>query len=248
MAALNRDADFDWNRLQIENADGPNVPLETSSGGEIRLCSKDSVEPIAGSLANRLANWMRDADLIVGCFAWLTNFRVLDSLAAVKYGCQIVVQKEDFLRPDRGHSAKSTTILHRKYSAMKCRIRRIQLPYANELSVGSDDLADPVRCAGRRGDDRRKAVPRMHHKFAVKCRVREVSEDSDGYREVSPMSVWTGSFNPTLNGTASRENAVIINSEAVADFYAREWACVFAMSEQLNWQSEWVCPEYRIGT
>ena len=212
----------------------------------------DFVEPLAGNLAHKLAGWVRDADLVIGCFAWLTNFRVLDALAGVKYGCQIVVQKEDFLRPDKGHTSKSNAILQQKYAAMKCGVGRLELPHAGSLSVCSGDSGEAVRCAGRRNDDRRKAVPRMHHKFAVKCRVLRVKEDN-GHGEyehhvVTPTAVWTGSFNPTLNGAASRENAVIINSSAVADFYAKEWARVFAMSETLNWRSEWMCPDYRIGT
>ncbi|HEY6900413.1 MAG TPA: hypothetical protein VI233_07215, partial [Puia sp.] len=37
--------------------------------------------------------------LIVGCVAWLTSLPILDALAQCK-NVQILVQKEDFLRPD----------------------------------------------------------------------------------------------------------------------------------------------------
>jgi phosphatidylserine/phosphatidylglycerophosphate/cardiolipin synthase-like enzyme len=87
----------------------------------------------------------------------------------------------------------------------------------------------------------------MHHKFFVFC---DVGLD-DKYRmpcSITPRSVWTGSFNPTANGTRSRENAVLIESDGIAAAYAREWFQVYAISEPLDWESDWCAPEYRIGT
>ena len=89
----------------------------------------------------------------------------------------------------------------------------------------------------------------MHHKFAVACKTTlDAGEWGGELVSFRPYSVWTGSFNPTSNGTKSRENAVIIDSESVANYYVDEWAKVFAVSEQLNWRHEWSSPEWRIGT
>jgi phosphatidylserine/phosphatidylglycerophosphate/cardiolipin synthase-like enzyme len=86
----------------------------------------------------------------------------------------------------------------------------------------------------------------MHHKFAVACKCH--FDDRSMSHCFEPYSVWTGSFNPTSNGTRSRENAVIIESESTANFYLKEWAKMFAMSEPLDWYHEWCAPQYRIGT
>ena len=88
----------------------------------------------------------------------------------------------------------------------------------------------------------------MHHKFAVACTVSMKTHYEHEYPEFSPYSTWTGSFNPTINGTMSRENAVVIESKTVSQFYLEEWQKVFAMSEPLDWSSEWCSPEWRIGT
>jgi hypothetical protein len=261
------DDSFDWNKQVIANADGPAVPMSSGivAGGvgglgdvrhsfgdcEYRVCPPAEVVAVAGCLDAALARWIRNSEFVFACFAWLTNYRVLDSLASCS-GCQVVVQKEDFLRPDAGHGPRSNETLRRKYEALRCPVARYFMPgVAGGLSVCYDQHVDAVRCAGVANQSRRKASPRMHHKFAVRCAVDVVHPEVVGLeRQVSfrPTAVWTGSFNPTANGAKSRENAVCIESEQVASFYLDEWSKVFAMSEPLNWTSEWMEPEYRIGT
>lgn len=256
--------EFDWNKAKIWNADGDDVPL-TPRQFDVEGMAVDlppysvqvhsgigEIATVTGNLEQALAHKISNCDFVLGCFAWLTNYRVLDALARLTFGCQIVVQKEDFLRPDHGHTAKSHRVLRQKYERLRCRFSRYELPsIASGLSVGSDDLVEAVRCAGVANSERRIAAPRMHHKFAVFCECNESVADrwpDSDRRVIVPKSVWTGSFNPTSNGTRSRENAVVIESESVAKFYADEWAKVLAMSEPLDWSSKWSAPEWRIGT
>lgn len=257
-----RKDEFDWNAVKIWNADGDDVPLSPDKwmGNSRRThyeaathADVKSVTTVTGNLEKAICAWLKDADFAFCCFAWLTNFLVLDALAALSQGCQIVVQKEDFLRPDSNHNARSHKILRSKYAGLRCGFNRMSLPsIAGHLSCGSDDLVEAVRCAGVANTDRRIAAPRMHHKFAVacKCNVVEEAECWGVFRRVEffPYSVWTGSFNPTCNGARSRENAVIVNSESAANHYVNEWAKVFAISESLDWNSAWSAPEWRIGT
>jgi hypothetical protein len=276
---MNRDpVQMNWNELSIDNADGPKIPLvnEVKFDGdgvpskipergncdykisrmneavaEGRADRFGLVVALAGNLEQALVKYIDGSEFVFACFAWLTNYKVLDALAATEHGCQVVVQKEDFLRPDAGHSRGSNATLRRKYAALRCPFGRINLPtHAGGLSVCSDPRVEAVRCAGVANTDRRAASPRMHHKFAVSCRVSFKKCDVAGeeYPIFSPKSVWTGSFNPTANGTRSRENAIEIEDEAIAGFYLNEWSKVFAMSEPLNWNSRWVCPEWRVGT
>jgi len=257
---------FDWNEAKIWNADGDDVeltPVEEIDGEingpryQVQVHNDiEEVATITGNLESALVHWILDqgADVVFGCFAWLTNYRVLDALAQLKYGCQVVVQKEDFLRPDKGHTSRSNGVLQEKYGRLRCLIPRFYMPsIAGDLSVGSDDTVEAVRCAGVANADRKNAAPRMHHKFAVACKCRFVEQKGPGWARVEevkfhPYSVWTGSFNPTFNGTKSRENAVVINSDSVAKCYVEEWAKVLAMSEPLDWSKEWSAPEWRIGT
>ncbi|RLA54111.1 MAG: hypothetical protein DRQ65_05575 [Gammaproteobacteria bacterium] len=181
---------------------------------------------------------IRQADAVFGCMAWLTNYAILDALAGLE-AVQIVVQKEDFLRPD-GPGWRKTKLL-RAYKALDKNLMRFNIPW----DVGScDQCGDPsiegVRCMGVHNSGRKSASPRMHHKFLVFCHL------ADGYPE--PYAVWTGSFNATWNGTRCRENSMYIESEPIASAYAQEYGTVAALSEPLDWQYAWVAPEWRIGS
>lgn len=186
-------------------------------------------------LETHLGVAIAEADMVVGCMAWLTNRHVLNRLAALRGGCQIIVQKEDFLRPGQVQRDE----LHALYSALTCP-NRSYLPIRSavgpeHLSYAGDPTCQPVRVMGiahRRGEN----GPRMHHKFLVFCRGNE------------PYAVWTGSFNATENGSRSRENAVFIRSESLARKYCAEWSRTLALSEPLDWSSDYVDPEWRFGS
>lgn len=92
------------------------------------------------------------------------------------------------------------------------------------------------------------AFPRMHNKFVIFCEVIEGKEDYQWYPIVKPYAVWTGSFNVTKNATASFENALYITEPTIVNAYYQEWAQITALSESLNWFSDWCEPEWRIGT
>ena len=62
----------------------------------------------------------------------------------------------------------------------------------------------------------------MHHKFAVR-----IMKDK-------PVSVWTGSFNPTTNGNQSLENALVIHNEQIASAYYQEFLAVKKISKPLK--------------
>jgi phosphatidylserine/phosphatidylglycerophosphate/cardiolipin synthase-like enzyme len=66
--------------------------------------------------------------------------------------------------------------------------------------------------------------------------------------QIIPERVWTGSFNLTDNSANSLENAVVLESRSLAQAYFHEWAQVVAISEQLDWTSDWIEPEWRIGS
>jgi len=65
---------------------------------------------------------------------------------------------------------------------------------------------------------------------------------------VEPYAVATGSYNWTETANRSRENIVIIHDGGIAARYMTEWANMCAISEPLDWNAEYVAPEWRIGT
>ena len=85
----------------------------------------------------------------------------------------------------------------------------------------------------------------MHNKFLVFCKWKR---GINGCRVVVPESVWTGSFNFTYNAGNSFENAILINNKEIAMAYFKEYAQIAALSEPLEWESEWMAPEWRIGS
>lgn len=63
-----------------------------------------------------------------------------------------------------------------------------------------------------------------------------------------PKKVWTGSFNFTQNANLSFENALIIDDEKIAKAFYKEWQHIMLFSEELDWRTDWIEPEWRIGT
>lgn len=268
---------FDYGELDslndafIRNADGPPVrfaderkPLEFKNvSGEVHFNNLESV----------LVREIIRHPVVLGCVAWLTNARALEALATRNW-VSIIVNKEDFLRPDRGN-----------YSQQRIRGLYSKITGGDRLkadalySFNGDTSMDAIRCAGVRAD-RKQVPPRMHHKFLVFCdegRCRhtydsqsnvirdrvilagappddDIEYNSQGRLQtwweyvLQPKSVWTGSFNVSENGTRSLENAVIIRDGDVANAYLAEWRTILGISEPLNWESEYVDPEWRLGT
>lgn len=230
----------DLNKLRILAKGRPDQPLgdPMAFNGAARCYFRDIEERFLAELAEP------DVQAVVGCVAWLTSKRILSALAKKRF-VSIVVQKEDFLRPD----ALSGRELRAAYGRFQNRTSRLGVGL-DSLSTMSDATVEAVRCLGNHNSAKHPAHPRMHHKFAVFCRHVIQEEDGSGWEdaELIPTKVWTGSFNFTYNGTQSLENAVVLEDPIIARAYYREWEQVFALSEPLNWEKPWVAPEYRIGS
>lgn len=221
------------------------VPVEHATEPQVDhgLSAIAKVDVIFRNHRARLLDEIARCDVVLGCVAWLTDGVVLDALAKRQH-VSIVVQKEDFLRPDLGQSWKHH--LRRLYGALPSPLLRYALPGGvSSLNYAGDPKIAPVRCVGNHNRDKQPAWPRMHNKFLVFC---DQAKDSHGDPAVVPRRVWTGSYNISLNAAASWENAVLIDSAEIADAYAREFAQILTFSEPLDWTSDWVAPEYRIGS
>jgi phosphatidylserine/phosphatidylglycerophosphate/cardiolipin synthase-like enzyme len=200
-----------------------------------------------------LVGYINRYDYMVGCVAWLTDPVILRALAT-RCGVSIIVQKEDFLRPDCDERLDT----RRLYESIRSGFDRYQISgILSSMSFASDPELDAVRCVGNHNSTKSPAHPRAHHKFLVFGRMSTPEEDGrsateeDGYEcggTFVPEAVWTGSFNFSVTAGRSLENAVFIEDTAIAQAYANEFSQVAALSEPLNWQDPWSSPEWRCGT
>ena len=231
------------NELTIETDNGPDysTPLSDYS------THSEQVTCLFRNLKQHLLAEIQNADFVAGAAAWLTDFDILDGLS--KTNAAIVVQKEDFLRPDTDTDASSNWAreLRQRYDRLTGEYR-CNFEFLSKLSYCNCSTIDGVRCVGNHNADKRPAFPRMHNKFFVFCRYMANPSIAWGTESYHPYAVWTGSFNPTRNAGNSFENAVVIRDESVARAYLNEWEQIMALSESLNWESEWVKPDWRIGS
>ena len=129
---------------------------------------------------------------------------------------------------------------------------------ARELSNFSEwyDEKEAIRCVGettREGNKRRL----MHNKFLVFASnpvvgYKTLPDNKYGFppgpSQWHPKVVWTGSYNITHNASLSWENTLIVRDAKIAEAYLMEWAQLYAFSEPLDWKTEYMVPEYRMGT
>jgi phosphatidylserine/phosphatidylglycerophosphate/cardiolipin synthase-like enzyme len=193
----------------------------------------------------RLLTLIKEYPIIFGCIAWLTDKDLLDAFSK-KEAVSIVIQKEDFLRPDLAHNNDWKNYLRRRYERIPHFPTRYAFPgLISRLSYCGDPTIKAIRCVGNYNSEKAPAFPRMHNKFLV---FSNIQNDLDKGSEIIHKCVWTGSFNLTKNATQSFENSIIIRDERAASAYFEEFSQIMALSEPLNWNSTWVAPEWRIGS
>ncbi|MBL7970855.1 MAG: hypothetical protein JNL03_04970, partial [Prolixibacteraceae bacterium] len=167
------------NELSIE-VDGSDYESLKDYSAVIHEPHFDSVEVILKNLEPRLIDTIKkfEKGAIFGCIAWLTSTPILKALSKCD-NVQIVVQKEDFLRPDIDSPNQKTwkASLRKLYDGLKCNLERHQFrePMGN-LSVCGDPTVDSIRCVGNHNSDKNSAFPRAHHKFLVFCELNSQDE------------------------------------------------------------------------
>lgn len=212
----------------------------SSRDGNTRVLFKD-LEP-------HLIEYIRHSDVVVGCVAWLTSEPILRALAEIN-SVSIIVQKEDFLRPDimsfgRVLWAQRLRMFYDQLPSLLCRYDLGGV--LSGMNVAGDMSIEPIRCVGNYNAEKHPAFPRSHHKFIVFCRI--VESPAEGFWIVTPTHVWTGSYNFTKNAGMSFENAIVLRDPEIVKAYYHEYLQIAALSEPLDWESEWCAPEWRIGT
>jgi hypothetical protein len=206
---------------------------------------KGNIVCYTNNLKKYLLEYIKNSDCIVGCVAWLTDKDILKALHGKL--CLIVVQKEDFLRPDcKDFDIKE---LRELYDNIGCLFWHIGCGFLGEEDLDTFKMLHgmstngcngtcnkAIRCVGNYSPTRDFYIPKMHNKFLV------------FYHKTEGHTVWTGSMN-LINGCEKGfENAVYIKDKDVAEYYSLVFERIFTLSEPLDWTSKWCEPEYRIGT
>lgn len=199
------------------NADGGCKPEKQS---DFSKNSKD-IDVYFKNIEDIIVEKIRTSNNIVGCVAWLTNKRILKELSKKETVC-IVVQDEDFLRPDigfDGNKQKFKETMKNLYD----KIPNNEI-YLTNLGINMmRSVESGIRRCGYINKDKVPAFPRMHNKFII-CDNKEVI---------------TGSFNYTENSTNSLENIVCIREKSIVDAYYHQFGDIVVMSVPLNWEGQW---------
>lgn len=234
-----------YNNIDSSAVRGTKQSDNTSVGNVISVYLKNQM--------NHLIKHIQKAEVVIGCVAWLTHTQILNALANVPNGCKIVVQKEDFLRPDthiKNNSYKKQ--LRDQYDKIKafeyytgCGMTTKTIVDEMNTATIPGDCECAIRCCGNHNEDNNPAFPRMHNKFLLFCKIKR---NDDCYNDLEPYGVWTGSLNLTHNSVNSLENGLYITDERIVKAYTNEWGNIMAISEQLDWTSQWAAPDMRLGT
>ena len=188
-------------------------------------------------LEHHLISLIQQSNVVLGCVAWLTSEPILQALAQIQM-VSIIVQKEDFLRPDLAPNPNWTNYLRRLYNRLPGGISRFQLegtilPFMS--TMGKTEM-DAIRCVGNHNLMKVPAFPRSHHKFVIFCQYQqteyEIEEDLPG--KIIPEAVWTGSFNFTKTAGMSFENAILLRDPIIVQAFYQEYAQIADQKEGNN--------------
>lgn len=233
-----------YNSYHLENVEDDSTSFEDNSV----IDSERDTQVYFRNIERHLLRYIEEAHVVLGCVAWLTSEPILEALATKDY-ISIIVQKEDFLRPDMDSGNRNSwkKWLQEKYMSLQSSLDRFMFDnFLRYVSYCADPSIEAIRCVGNYNRDKQPAFPRMHNKFLIFAKIVEVDEDSWG--RVIPYGVWTGSFNLTKNATYSFENAIYTTDSEIVRAYYKEYGQIASMSEPLDWESDWIEPEWRIGS
>jgi hypothetical protein len=136
------DKEFSFKTTMIANADGADVSLQNTDHS---ARGNTDTEVLFRNLTEKLVEQINLADAVFGCVAWLTSVPILDALTTKK-AVGIVVQKEDFLRPDSGDWRQKRQ--REAYAKLPGFIRYI-LGQTGHYNYAGSPESDAVRCVGR---------------------------------------------------------------------------------------------------
>ena len=199
------------------------------------------IEVYFKNIENIICEKIKKHKYIVGCVAWLTNKKILKELSNKDKEVLIIVQDEDFLRPDTyfdGNKEKFKKTILKYYNKIKgnhtTTLADLGISYGFSPDSG-------IRRCGFINKDKLPAFPRMHNKFIVLGNDEPIMDldsglicDHRNYTEVI-----TGSFNYTENSTNSLENIICVKDKKIVNSYYAQFGEIALISVELDWEGDW---------
>lgn len=167
-----------------------------------------------------VCKFIESHEVIVGCSMYLTNKKIMETLAISEKPISIIIDKcamraiydkkpgvkkfcEGFYSSFNvfDHTVKYETDIFNKGTLLKIK---------NNKAVRYIGAANSKKY--------------LHHKFLVGCSING--------SEVTPLSVLTGSYNFTENSKLSRENILKICDQKIAKHFFEEWETALVLSEK----------------
>ena len=238
------------------NDDGTQISQEdfSTESGTVTVIFRNHLENLAELIQRAAAMNLA----CVGAIAWLTDPHILYQLTKLR--THIIVQKEDFLRPDVDQDNPYREMLLRAdYDDIKGLETRYDLPgIYSSLSFATDPTLEGVRCLGNRPEpgvaspNAQQVFRVLQHRYDLSSRLhfkgtRRTLPECPPTPMAAPVRVdrlvqrhhkW-----PQLMG-----NSLIIQDVTIAQAYLDEWCQLLALSEKLDWEDPYVTPQWRIGT
>ncbi len=113
----------------------PDIPTSFQDYG-VTASSKVTVH--FRNLESKLLQYIQQSSCVIGCVAWLTNQNILKAMSNLQF-VSLIVQKEDFLRPDISNKPNWTSKLRDLYSSLPSSGARFAFPgIVGSLSVCYD--------------------------------------------------------------------------------------------------------------
>lgn len=217
------------------------------------------IQPYFENLEENLIAHIEKSTYIIGCVAWLTNRNIIEALENIK-GVKIIINKEEYISSKMQSGQKfSNKCLQGRYNEIPdffenncgcCNIKMCQcqnfrnifedcINHDNNDNIFQNELNDSRKKDSSVISRRSGAIltcgivnnySKMHHKFLIFF-------DND----MKPMGVWTGSYNLSVNGNFSLENALYITDKEVIAEYIKEFIVIYPYSESYNWDSGLLC-------
>lgn len=213
--------------------------------GEDKYIEKDhsiigdekDIEVYFENIETHIINKIRKYDYVVGYIAWLTNENILKELANKK-SVLIVIQEEDFLRPDikfKGDKLKWKNKIKKLYDELESD-EGIYLGFEG-INCANLFGFSGIRRMGKLNTDKSPAFPRMHNKFII-C-FNKNDEEVFIKKDCIIGEVLTGSFNYTENSNYSLENVVCIKDNKVISSYFSHFSKICSLTVPLDWDGNW---------
>ena len=150
------------NNIKIYKYNSDNNQTDFSVVGENK-----NIEVYFKNIENNIIDKIKKYKNVIGCVAWLTNENILKELAK-KDTVIIIVQEEDFLRPDNKFDGNKLNWKNKIYNLYKNIEKNNGSLMLQWLGINPRwETPSGIRRLGKINIDKVPAFPRMHNKFII---------------------------------------------------------------------------------